>query len=189
MTYTMKMKLRFCESEIGYWACLYTKRQKETNKVREKYLISIKSKVQDCGCLTKDELYELAYWKSHRSAHWICENSDDFVTEITRSAFSANSDWAKLMTLTALQGVKEPTASAILHFYDEEYPILDIHALWSVGLPWTTRTSYPFWLDYIEFCRDTANRNSVSMRELDRALWKFSSDYGKTTYCETKRPR
>ena len=83
----MKMELRFPESEIGYWACLYTKRQEETNKVREKYLISIESKVQDCGCLTKDELYKLAYWKSHRSAHWICENTDDFVRENYQKCF------------------------------------------------------------------------------------------------------
>ena len=175
------MNLRFPESEINYWANRYTKRQRESNKVREKYLISLESKVQESGCLTRDELYELAYWKSHRSAHWVKGNSEDFVTIITRSAFSANNDWAKLMTLTALQGVKEPSASAILHFYDEEeYPILDIHALWSAGLPWEKRTSYPFWSDYVQFCRDIANRNSVSMRELDRALWKFSSDYGKT---------
>ena len=177
----MELNLRFPESKIDYWANQYTERQRKSNKAREKYLMSLESKVQDCGCLTKDELYKLAYWKSPRSAHWICENSDDFVTEITRSAFSANSDWAKLMTLTALQGVKEPTASAILQLFDKnEYPILDIHALWSVGLPWMKRTSYPFWLDYIDFCRDTADENDVSMRDLDRALWKYSYDYGKT---------
>ena len=73
--------------------------------------MGIESRVQDCGCLTKDELYELAYWKSHRSDYWILENSDDFVKEITSSALSANNDWEKLMTLTALQGVREPVAS------------------------------------------------------------------------------
>ena len=40
------------------------------------------------------------------------------------------------MTLTALQGVKEPIASTILHLYDEggHYPILDVHAIWLWGL-------------------------------------------------------
>ncbi len=107
----MNMNLRFCESKIDYWANRYTKRQKKSNKVREEYLMGIESRVQDCGCLTKDELYELAYWKSHRSDYWILENSDDFVKEITSSALSANNDWEKLMTLTALQGVREPVAS------------------------------------------------------------------------------
>ena len=86
-----------------------------------------------------------------------------------------------MLTLTQLRGIGEPTGSAILHLLDkEQYPLLDIHALWSVGMEWTARTSYPFWLDYIEFCRDTADENDVSMRDLDRALWKYSSDYGKT---------
>ena len=31
----------------------------------------------------------------------------------------------------------------------------------------------------LSYARDIANRNNVSMRELDRALWKYSADYGK----------
>ena len=183
----MEMKLRFCESEIGYWANLYTEGQREQDREREQQVINLNSKIWGCGSVTQDELYKVAYWKSHRSAHWINRNSDDFVREITRNAFTANNDWAKLMTLTALQGVKEPIASTILHLYDEggHYPILDVHEIWAVGLEWQRgRTSFPFWLEYIQFCRDIADHNNVSMRDLNRALWKFSSDYSKT-----KRPR
>ena len=181
----MKMKLRFPESEIGYWANRYTERQKEKDRIKEQQLPELKSNVQKRGYLTKKELHKIARWKSPRRADLTLKNPDDFIKDITKSAFTATDKWAKLLILTLLQGVREPTASAILHLYDErQYPILDIHALWSVGLPWEKRTSYPFWLEYIEFCREIANRNNVSMRELDRALWKFSSDYGKT-----KRPR
>ena len=181
----MKMKLRFPESEISYWANRYTERQKEKDRTKEQYLVDLKNKVQECSYLTKEELHDIARWKSPRRANLTLENTDDFIKDITKSAFTATDKWAKLLILTLLQGVREPTASAILHLFDNgQYPILDIHALWSVGLPWEKRTSYPFWLEYIEFCRDTANRNNVSMRELDRALWKFSFDYGKT-----KRPR
>ena len=186
----MRMNLRFPESKIGYWANQYTEHQKQDNKKREECLIGLESTVQARGYLIPDELSKLARWKApsdkeEQNAALTLKNKDDFVTEITRSALSPNNDWAKLMTLTALQGVKEPTASAILHLFDEKpYPILDIHALWSVGLPWKRRRSYPIWLEYIEFCRNIANRNGVSMRELDQALWKYSSDYGKT-----RRPR
>ena len=181
----MKMKLHFSESEIGYWADRYTERQREKDRTKEQYLVDLKSKVQARGYLIKEELHDIARWKSPRRANLTLENTDDFIKEVTKKAFTARDDWAKLLTLTQLQGVGEPTASAILHLFDNgQYPLLDIHALWSVGLPWEKRTSYPFWLEYIEFCRDTANRNKVSMRELDRALWKFSSDYSKT-----KRPR
>lgn len=181
----MKMKLRFPESEIGYWARRYTERQREKNRTKEQQLLELKSDVQARGYLTKEELHDTARWKSPRRADLTLKNTNDFIKDITKSAFTATDSWAKLLILTLLQGVKEPTASAILHLFDNgQYPILDIHALWSVGLPWEKRTSYPFWLEYIEFCREIANRNNVSMRELDRALWKFSSDYGKT-----KRPR
>ena len=181
----MKMKLRFPESEINCWANRYTERQKEKDRTKEQYLVDLKNKVQECSYLTKEELHDIARWKSPRRANLTLENTDDFIKDITKSAFTATDKWAKLMILTLLQGVREPTASAILHLFDNgQYPILDIHALWSVGLSWEKRTSYPFWLEYIEFCQDTANNNNISMREFDRALWKFSFDYGKT-----KRPR
>ena len=175
------MNLRFPESEIGYWANRYTERQREENRMREQHLIDLRCDVLDRGYLTKQELHTIARWKSPRRAALTLENTNDFINEITEGVFTSTDDWTKLLTLTQLQGIGQPTASAILHLYDEErYPILDIHALWSVGMEWTARTSYPFWLDYIEFCRDTADENDVSMRDLDRALWKYSSDYGET---------
>ena len=175
------MNLRFPESEIGYWANRYTERQREENRMREQHLIDLRCDVLVRGYLTKQELHTIARWKSPRRAALTLENTNDFINEITEGAFTSTDDWTKLLTLTQLQGIGQPTASAILHLYDEErYPILDIHALWSVGMEWTARTSYPFWLDYIEFCRDTADENDVSMRDLDRALWKYSSDYGET---------
>ena len=175
------MNLRFPESEINYWSSRYTERQREENRMREQHLIDLRCDVLVRGYLTKQELHTIARWKSPRRAALTLENTNDFINEITEGAFTSTDDWTKLLTLTQLQGIGQPTASAILHLYDEErYPILDIHALWSVEMEWTARTSYPFWLDYIEFCRDTADENDVSMRDLDRALWKYSSDYGET---------
>ena len=172
----MDLKLRFCESEIGYWANLYTERQREKDRVIETELIDLKSDIVKRGHMTRVELNKLARWKSYRRAGLTLENTEDFVTEITKQAFTATDDSEKLLSLTKLQGIGQPTASAILHLYDERpYPILDIHALWSVGLEWRTWGSYPFWQEYIEFCRDVANRTDVTMRELDRALWKYSA--------------
>ena len=49
----MKMKLRFSESEINYWANRYTERQREKDRVKEQQLIDLKSDVQERGYLTK----------------------------------------------------------------------------------------------------------------------------------------
>ena len=179
------MRLRFCESEIDDWANRYTECQRESNREREEQVIGLRDDIRQRGYLTEDELYEVAYWKTKNifgKADLTLENADNFIREITTQAFTSTDDWTKLIVLTQLQGIGQPIASAILHLYDKApYPILDIHALWSVGLAWRRRSLYPrsLWLEYIELCRDLASRNNVSMRHLDRALWKFSVDHGR----------
>ena len=74
-----------------------------------------------------------------------------------------------------------PMASVILHFFHREnYPILDYRALWSVSLKAQLQYDFAFWWDYVQFCRDVAQRNEVTMRMLDRALWQYYST-GKPT--------
>ena len=82
----MEMNLRFPESEIGYWANRYTERQREKDRIKEQELIDLKPEVLRRGYLTKDELYELARWKSTRRAKLTLENPDDFIKEITEKA-------------------------------------------------------------------------------------------------------
>ena len=173
------MKLRFCESKIDYWAKSYTECQDEDNREREERLIGWREKILKRGYLTKYELYTVARWKlcvyGEDAAEPTLENPDDKIKIATRQAFTSSDDWEKLLSLTQLQGVGQSVASAILHLYDKEkYPILDIHALWSAGRKFRQRSSYPFWPEYIAFCRDIADRNQKTMRTLDRALWRHS---------------
>ena len=170
----MKMKLRFCEDEIDFWANRYTAHQTPTEKKAEQELIDLKSKIKAQGHLTRKQLHKVAHWKSYSSAYWIKTNSKDFVKEITGGALAMKNDWAKLLTLTVIVGVREPIASVILHLYDEnKYPTLDIHALWSVGFKYP-KYSYDEWEEYVLFCRDLADHNKKDMRTLDRALYKYS---------------
>jgi hypothetical protein len=79
--------------------------------------------------------------------------------------------------LLALQGVGVPTASVLLHFaHPDDYPILDVRALESLGH--SGRSTYPvsFWLRYLDACRDLAARHGVSVRTLDKALWQHSKE-------------
>ena len=178
----LEMVLRFCESKIDDLAIRYTACQSKVNREREEKVIGFRKQILSRGYLTKDDLQRVATWKSERRAALTLENSDNFIKEVTTQAFTSKDDWEKLISLTRLEGIGQPTASAILHHYDPcPYPILDIRALWSAGLKWRKRTSYPFWLEYIAFCRDiaSASRNNVSIRHLDRALWRFSSDHRK----------
>ena len=177
----MTMKLRFCESEIDDLATRYTECQHEDNREREEQLIGLREKILRQGHLNQYELYTVARWKLYVYGEDAAEparrNPDDLIKVTTRQAFTSSDDWQKLLSLTELQGIGQSVASAILHLYDEkQYPILDIHALWSVGLKFRQRSSYPFWPEYIKFCRDIADRNQIEMRILDRALWRYSYD-------------
>ncbi|MDE0688471.1 MAG: hypothetical protein OXI61_09925 [Candidatus Poribacteria bacterium] len=175
----MEMRLCFSESDINDLANGYREYQGASYREREQQVIELQDDIQQRGYLTKDDLHTVAYWKSHRRAALTLENSDAFIEEVTTQAFTSTDDWEKLLVLTKLRGIGQPTASAILHLYDKgQYPILDVRALWSVGLEGETGPSYPFWLEYIAFCRDIANRNGVDMRTLDRALWFYSYDSG-----------
>lgn len=79
--------------------------------------------------------------------------------------------------LLTLDGVGIPTASTLLHFaFPEDYPILDRRALAALGKK--GRTVYPvsFWLRYRAGCRELADRHRVSIRTLDKALWRWSKE-------------
>ncbi len=84
----------------------------------------------------------------------------------------------RVLALRILQGVDWPTASVLLHFgVVESYPILDYRALWSLGWKRPPTYTFPFWMAYVQYCRNLARQNHLSMRQLDRALWNYSKQH------------
>ena len=121
-------------------------------------------------------------WKHRALPFHIDKNPPGHVEQITAEAFSLDDDWGKLEKLISyyggLHGVRQSVASVILHLYDRKrYPILDEHALRSVEIEeeYVHGPEYPFWQEYVDLCRAKATCYDVSMRTLDRALWKFSA--------------
>lgn len=165
------MKLRFSESDIGLWAKRYECLPQETE------LMNLRPSIRKVGYISKHELRLIAKWKSPRSAGHIEKNSDTYIEEITRWSFLAYEERSKIEVLTLLSGIQWPSASVILHLFHENwYPILDFRALWSVETAVQNQYSYDFWWLYVEYCRNLASRNNVSMRLIDRALWQYSKE-------------
>lgn len=163
------MQLRFPESEIADWASQYAYPRKESE------LLSLCGAIQQQGHLTKSQLALLAQWKSPRSAPRVASNSDQYVQEITGFALRAKDERSRIEALTLLDGVLWPTASVVLHlFHAEPYPILDYRAVWSVQARKPQFYTFPFWWQYVKFCRSVAANSDTDMRTLDRALWQFS---------------
>ena len=186
--YEMQFPFTTCE-EILYWAARYIEDQSEKYQHREQAVIDIKENLTarqtrntPNGYLEKSELRMMGHWKHFTLPSKIDNNPPGHVETITAEAFSLDDDWEKLEKLISynggLQGVRQSVASVILHLYDpKKYPILDEHALRSVGIQeqYVHGPEYPFWQEYVNLCRAKATRYDVSMRALDRALWKYSA--------------
>jgi hypothetical protein len=127
------------------------------------------------GYLVKRDFLFLCEWKTPRTRARCATNSAGFIREVTAVALSTRDERLRIEVLTLLNGVNWPTASVILHFTAQgAYPILDVRALWSVGIDVPARYEFGLWWAYTKYCRRLARDARVTMRELDRALWHYS---------------
>lgn len=116
-------------------------------------------------------------WKTVRSRPKVAANTETAVVDATRRALAAGDEATRIAALLELEGVGVPTASTLLYFaFPDDYPILDVRALESLGVK--ARSTYPvsFWLEYLEACRRLARDAGVSVRTLDKALWQYSKE-------------
>ena len=145
------------------------------------------------GHYTRDELILVCAWKTVRSKGKVAANSEADVRLATARALGDSDEAKRLEALTDLAGVGVPTASTLLYFaFPNDYPILDVRALESLGQ--RARTSYPtsYWIEYLLACRRIAGELGVSIRTLDKALWQWSKEVsedagGPRTAMEAKR--
>ncbi len=112
-----------------------------------------------------------------RSRPKVAANTEAAVVGATGRALAAVDEASRIAALLELEGVGVPTASTLLYFaFPDDYPILDVRALESLGVK--PRSTYPvsFWLEYLEACRRLARDADVSIRTLDKALWQHSKE-------------
>lgn len=167
----MDYSLRFDGGEIGHWASRY-EYPGEKELIRD--LVPI---VKRRGHLRKDEFLEVCKWKTTRSQSKCRKNPSQLIEDITAISLRTNNDILKIGVLNILNGVSWPTASVFLHFFDEErYPILDVRALWSLSIDDPPPYNFQFWIEYVQYCRQLADKYGVDMRTLDRALWQYSKE-------------
>lgn len=166
-----KFKLRFPKSEIAPWA-------KKYNYKNEDLVCNVLApNIQKQKYLTKSEFTFLCRWKSQRPTKQFEKNDEAFIIEVTKIALTTPNPRLSIEVLTLLNGVSWPVASVILHFgKDNEYPILDYRALWSLSINQHKVYDFKLWSSYSTYCKKLANECDVSMRELDRALWQYSKE-------------
>ena len=129
------------------------------------------------GAYTRSEFLTVCNWKTLRSASRVKANSETAIQDSTRVALTSPNEADRMDALVALEGVGVPTGSALLMFaFPDDYPILDVRALESLGVPGRSQYSVSFWVDYLQACRKLARENQVSIRTLDKALWQYSKE-------------
>lgn len=107
-------------------------------------------------------------------------NTDEELSDALQLAVLAKTPRAAISVLTGLSGVAVPVASAIMTAIKPEYyTIIDFRALEALGHK-PRKTNNPqyipvtFYLHYLKFCIELAGACSVTLRDLDRALWQWS---------------
>jgi hypothetical protein len=128
-------------------------------------------------------------WKTVRSRPKVAANTEAAVLDATGRALAAVDEATRIASLLELEGVGVPTASTLLYFaFPDDYPILDVRALESLGVK--PRSTYPvsFWLEYLEACRDLSRSAGVSIRTLDKALWQHSKELSPRALTDSQPP-
>ncbi|MGA3100080.1 MAG: hypothetical protein ABSF25_26810 [Bryobacteraceae bacterium] len=163
---------------IGELARSYTADQSEEDRKAEARIEEeVGPTARENGYYTKAHFLELCRWKTPRSRPRCTANDEEYIRDVTALALATKNERLRIEVLTLLDGVGWPTASVLLHFgHWERYPILDFRALWSLSIPEPQgEYKFSFWWDYVQICREIAEKCGVTMRTLDRALWQFSS--------------
>jgi hypothetical protein len=143
----------------------------------ETRLLRVGAAARARGHYTRAEFIEVCGFKTARSRPKVAGNPEAAVVDATRRALSSDDEAVRMTALLALEGVGVPTASTLLYVaFPNDYPILDVRALESLGVK--PRSQYPlaFWLEYLRVCRELAEEHGVSVRTLDKALWGYSKE-------------
>jgi hypothetical protein len=127
--------------------------------------------------LTGAELRWIGEWKTPRIRPQIARNTEEGVRGVTEAAFLTHDEARRLRVLLGLRGVGVAVASVVLHFADPAgYPIYDVRvrtALWRIGLRARFSPTPSGWEAYVRALRRLAARYRVSLRTLDKALWRL----------------
>jgi hypothetical protein len=125
---------------------------------REKGMMeAVGPRIRQHGCCSLSDLELICRWKSPRPLPYVLSNEEEDVRDITGAALASGNERLRIYVPQILAGVGWPMASVILHFgFDNQYPILDYRALWSLQSE-PKACTFEFWWDYTVFCRQMAS--------------------------------
>ena len=157
----------------------HLERYRETQGVLPERLEALGTSYRDQGYLTRDQLYELAYENSTRSAYHVETNPEARCREVTANVLAVDGDFSKVQLLTGLSGFKAPTASAVLTALDaDRHAVVDTRVWASLErLDYLEGRKESFdaadYVSMIEPIRSIAGRTGYSAAEVGYALFAY----------------
>jgi hypothetical protein len=135
--------------------------------------------MRETGFGTAAQVGAIVAWKSPRTRTYFKRNDPQDVADLTRLAFAAPPH-LRHRVLGLLHGVAPRVASAILTVYDpDQFTVFDFRAVESLhklGHLDSPRVAEITYIRHVEECRSLATECGLPLRDLDRALWKWSKD-------------
>lgn len=157
----------------------YLEQYPDTNGILPKKLEKYREELQSNQYLTCDQLYQLAYESSTRSAHYVKKNSDQLCKNITSNLFQVEDDFSQIRLITGLKGFKAPTGSIILALKNpEKHAVVDTRvwaSLERLNYFQTRKESFDS-MDYIkmiESIRDIAEDSPFTTEQIGFALFAY----------------
>lgn len=139
------------------------------------------------GHLTREQLYEIAYESSTRSAYHVKQNPKARCREVTENVRAVSGDFSKIQLLSGLRGFKAPTASCVLTALSpSEHAVVDTRV-------WATLERFDYLegrkesfdaADYvvmIEPIREIAAQTGYSPEEVGYALFAYDDKHREGT--------
>jgi hypothetical protein len=154
----------------------------ETQGVLPERLAEFGEAYREQGHLTRDQLYDIAYESSTRSAYHVETNPPERCREVTENVLAVTGDFSKLQLLTGLSGFKAPTASCILAALDpERHAVVDTR-VWAsldrLGYLDGRKESFDAadYVTMIEPIREIATETGYTPAEVGYALFAHDDD-------------
>ncbi|MCU4719699.1 hypothetical protein [Halapricum hydrolyticum] len=160
----------------------YLNAYEQTQGVLPERLEEIGAAYREQGYLTRDQLYDLAYENSTRSAYHVESNPPERCREVTANVLAVDGDFSKIQLLTGLSGFKAPTASAVLAALDpERHAVVDTRVWASLDrLDYLDGRKESFdsadYVTMIEPIREIAAETGHTVADVGYALFAYDED-------------
>jgi thermostable 8-oxoguanine DNA glycosylase len=153
----------------------------ETQGLLPETLEEFGEKYREQGYLTQDQLYEIAYESSTRSAYHVRKNSEERCRKVTENVLKLDDDFSKIALISSLKGFKAPTASCLLAALDSErHAVVDTRVWASLErLGYADKRKETFnaedYVTMMKHIREIAEEKQYSTAEIGYALFAWDN--------------